>query len=117
MKVHHVMFLVKDIDTSIRFYTTFFGFTVVKRFEKNAVPYCLIRLQDFAIELRQDKYSSIPAGGRIAHLAFEVEDILKEIQKLKEKGLAFDTHTKGTSCSLFSFAKDPDGIDLELYQP
>ena len=114
MKVHHVMFLVKDIEASIKFYTTFFGFKVVKRFEKNSVPYCLIRLHDFSIELRQEK--ALLLQGRIAHLAFEVEDILKEIQKLKEKGLVFDTPTKGTSCSWFSFAKDPDGIDLELYQ-
>ncbi|MCP4537933.1 MAG: VOC family protein [Chloroflexi bacterium] len=90
--------LVRDIDRTVEFYERVFGFQVIQ--EKSTNPKgdsrAFIKSGDIVIELTQLKggTASDPQGV-IDHIGFIVEDIEKEIERLKELGVETNSLIEG----------------------
>lgn len=58
-----------------------------------------------------------PEARGLRHLAFAVEDIEKEVEKLNAKGIYIEPiRVDEYSPKKFTFFEDPDGLPIELYE-
>lgn len=93
-KIEHIAIMTSDMDQSIHFYETMFGFEVRARGENNMREMTFLRHKDWygmELELIRDlspqfEYSS---AGIVNHLAFTVGNIEEAIKSYKEKEIEF----------------------------
>ncbi|WP_028403101.1 VOC family protein [Ectobacillus panaciterrae] len=118
-KVEHVALIVRDMNQSIDFYTTMFGFKVRTRGESKVREICFLFHENqsgFEIELIRDLVPQEYAEkGIVNHLAFTVESIETAMAYYKEKGISFLSETPniaidGAKTIFFS------GLNQELLQ-
>lgn len=125
MKLHHIGISVSNLEKSLAFYKGNFGFEEIERFTKEdwngeAVK---LKLDNMELELfcfnnfkpKNDDYSDLETIG-IKHLAFLIEDVEKEYQKLKAKDVDIDEPKIGTTVKKFCFLRDPDNLSVELIE-
>jgi lactoylglutathione lyase len=110
------------MDRSIDFYTGKLGLKLTSRREvkqNNAEIAFLKDESGGAIELThwRDK-KSLAEGDNFDHIAFAVNDVTAEIQRLKagDVAIAMEPFSLQGSSSKIAFIKDPDGNWLELIQ-
>ncbi|MBW7476595.1 VOC family protein [Paenibacillus oenotherae] len=123
-KLEHVGIMVANLEKSISFYTEIIGLihlnTIV---HTNGV----IRLAFLAgadareteVELIEGYNHSLPAEGKVHHIAFTVDDVEAEFDRIKELGIPLrDTEiTTLPNGSRYFFFYGPDGEFLEMFQP
>ncbi len=92
MNVHHLGIAVDDLDAAILVYADLFGATLEhrERVEDQGVEAASVRIGDSRIELLQPLGPETPVGRFLAkrgpgmhHVAFEVEDLAAELERLK----------------------------------
>jgi len=92
LNVHHLGIAVDDLDAAILVYTDLFGATLEhrERVEDQGVEAASLRVGDSRIELLQPLGPETPVGKFLAkrgpgmhHVAFEVEDLAAELERLK----------------------------------
>ena len=122
MKILHTCLNVVDMDRSIGFYTEQLGLKLTSRREvkqNNAEIAFLKDENDSAIELThwRDK-KTLTEGDNFDHIAFAVDDIAAEIERLRGRGvvIAMEPFSLQGSSTKIAFIKDPDGNWLELIQ-
>lgn len=122
--IAHAAITVKDMELSLKFYTEALGFT--KAFEipnpkdgKPWIVYLNISKGQF-IELFFGGTDENPwKGNQIGfnHLCFEVDDIRAAAQKVIDAGFeVYDMPKMGVDYNWQAWAKDPNGIRVELMQ-
>lgn len=123
MKFLHTMIRVKDIDSSLKFYTEVLDMKLDHKkrlddcwlyFLNDSDNTCQIELT-FNDETPQDGYSF---GSNFGHFAFAVDSLDEFTSKINELGYEylyepFDLNGKGTK---IAFIKDPDGNEIELIE-
>jgi glyoxylase I family protein len=121
-KIDHVEITPSNLDTTIRFYTEIFGFTVKMRKKIDSPPMeevCFLELGGTVLELvaMRDPVppSKVPQVGYRA-MAIEVEDMDKAVEYLKGKGVEISTPPVSLGTSKRGEIKDPDGLVIELRQ-
>ena len=108
-KIEHIGIAVKDLDVSNKVFASLFG------------------KEHYKIELLQATDSNSPIakfiekrGEGIHHIAFAVEDIKKEMERLTKEGFEFINKTpkKGADNKLIAFLhpKSTNGVLIELCQ-
>ena len=121
---HHVAVIVGDYDRSKKFYTEVLGFTVVDenyREERESFKLDLtgpggMRLEIFSFPSAPPRASRPEACG-LRHLAFRVENLDAEIQRLVDLGIVVEAvRVDEYTGKRFAFFADPDGLPLELYE-
>jgi catechol 2,3-dioxygenase-like lactoylglutathione lyase family enzyme len=134
---HHVGFTVSNLERSIAFWERF-GFAVESRFRFDSsedaagtgvsgADYQLVLLrregQPFLLELieyRDQSRTAPPANSELgaAHLALRVDDVHALYEQLRADGVEFvsEPHRQEASGVTWVYAKDPDGITVELLQ-
>ena len=130
MKLHHVGIVVKNIQESLGELTKFLEFeetTIPILVETQKVNVCFLKTSDIFLELIEPLDNDSPVktfsdnGGGFHHLCFEVEDILKTLKQMKEKGariiveptVGFENrqiafvllNIKNTNCNLIELAE------------
>ena len=130
MKLHHIGIVVKNIQESLGEITQFLEFqetSLPMKVSSQKVNVCFLKTSNVYLELIEpiDQDSPVKkfseSGGGFHHLCFEVEDIFKEIEKMKRKGArviveptkGFDDrliafiflNMKNTDCNLIEFAE------------
>jgi lactoylglutathione lyase len=122
LRILHTCLNVSNMDRSIDFYTSKLGLKLTSRREvkqNNAEIAFLKDENGGAIELTQwrDK-KSLAEGDNFDHIAFAVNDVAAEIERLKAGGVAvaMEPFSLQGSTSKIAFIKDPDGNWLELIQ-
>jgi lactoylglutathione lyase len=123
-KIEHVGVMVSDLETSIDFYQNTLGFTLLDKFAANDPTVTLAFLGDgetgqIFVELVAGKKISFPDEGKVNHIAFTVDNIEEEVERLKRLHITFNTEEiitlrNGSQCIFF---KGPDRESLELFQP
>ena len=130
MKLHHIGIVVKDIKESfgeISKYIKFEETTVPTLIQSQKVNVCFLKTNDVYLELIEpignnspvEKFSKL--GGGFHHLCFEVEDIDKELEIMKNHGARIIVepvkgfegritafvllNMKNTNCNLIEFAE------------
>ncbi|MBU2974943.1 MULTISPECIES: VOC family protein [Zobellia] len=123
-KVHHIAIICSDYQKSKHFYVEVLGLEIlneVYREERQSYKLDLALNGDYIIELfsfpNPPKRPSRPEALGLRHLAFEVEDVSIERQKLMEKGVNVEPiRTDEFTGRKFTFFADPDNLPLELYE-
>lgn len=124
-KIEHVGLMVKDIETSIAFYTNVLGLKHLRTMPHSNAIITLAFLgyphsNETVLELIQGYNADLPAEGKVHHLAFTVSDIDSEFERLKQLPnvkLQDDALTILPDGSKYFFFYGPDGEFLELFQP
>jgi lactoylglutathione lyase len=122
-KLEHVGVMVSDLEVSIGFYQDVLGLDLLDRFDANEST-GLAFLGDggsgqVIIELICGKDNTFPDEGKVHHIAFTVDDIEGEIERLRSLKVHFTNDEISTLAngSKYIFFKGPDGETLELFQP
>ena len=136
--IRHTGIVVIDLDASLRFYRDLLGFQIVKQMEETGdyidnilslrnVKVTTVKLtspSDQMIELL--KYHSHPAEQKtseiceigISHIAFTVDDLDIEYERLKDKGIQFNSHPQLSpdGYAKVTFCRAPEGTLIELVE-
>lgn len=128
-KIEHLGIAVRDLDSAEEIYEHLLGTTSYKReeVESEGVLTSFFKVGDNKIELLQSTKEDGPIakfierkGEGIHHVAFGVEDIEAEMERLKEKGfrLLNEKPKRGADNKLICFVhpKDSNGVLVELCQ-
>ncbi len=129
LKVEHIGIAVKDLAASDTLFTKLFGKAPYKAEEvaSEGVKTSFFMMGDNKIELLEATHqdSAIAKfiekkGEGIHHIAYEVADIVAEVQRLKEEGFTIlnETPKKGADNKLVVFLhpKSTNGVLIELCQ-
>jgi len=128
-KIEHIGIAVSDIEESNKLFTKIFGKKKYKSeiVESEGVKTSFFQIGESKIELVSpinsesliSKYLEKNREG-MHHIAFDVEDIHKEMERLKNEGvrLLSDSPKKGSDNKLICFLhpKDTNGVLIELCQ-
>jgi len=115
MKRFHIHVGVKDLDQSVRFYSTLFGQKPTKLKE----DYAKWMLEDPRINFA---ISTLTHGTGVDHLGIQVDDPkeLEELtERLKKADLGVDEEGETTCCyakSEKAWVEDPSGVAWETYR-
>jgi methylmalonyl-CoA/ethylmalonyl-CoA epimerase len=132
-RLDHIAFRVNDIDPVVTFYTSNLGFQVVQEMEMDfggskayskvlnlpGVPYYIF------VDQGLDEHNIITRwvnqhGSGLHHMAYLVDDIATEAEKLKESGLLFTTtdvvDTGGGLKQLFTKPHPVTGVITEIIE-
>lgn len=123
-KIHHIAIISSDYEKSKAFYTSILGLRIkneVYRAERNSYKLDLTLNGDYVIELFSfpdpPKRLTRPESTGLRHLAFEVNDIEKEVDELKQKGIKVETiRVDEYTQKRFTFFTDPDDLPIEIYE-
>ncbi len=118
MKYLHTMVRVSDLEASLEFYTLL-GLRQVRRTDHEAGRFSLIFLaapgdESAQVELTFNWDPEVYTGGRnFGHLAYEVDDIYADCQRLMDGGVTINRPPRD---GRMAFVRSPDGISVELLQ-
>jgi lactoylglutathione lyase len=126
MRYLHTMVRVKDLDTSLAFYSDHLGLVETRRYDYESGRFTLVFLaasEDVAtakekaapvIELTHNWDTEDYDGGRnFGHLAYEVDDIYATCQRLADAGVTINRPPRD---GRMAFVRSPDNISIELLQ-
>lgn len=129
LKIEHIGIAVKDLDASCSLYEKLLGQALYKRetVASEGVETAFFLAGEQKVELLGALHAGSPVasflsarGEGIHHLAFAVDDILAEMERLKAAGfrLLSETPRKGADNKLICFVhpKDAGGVLVELCQ-
>ena len=130
MKLHHIGIVVQNIQESLGELSNYLKFeetTIPALIESQKVNVCFLKTSEVFIELIEPVDGDSPVknfsdtGGGFHHLCFEVDDIIKTLQNLKESGariivepvIGFENrliafvllNMKNTNCNLIELAE------------
>lgn len=123
-KVHHIAIICSDYEKSKKFYTEVLGLEIIReeyRKERDSYKLDLALNGEYVVELfsfpAPPKRLSRPEATGLRHLAFEVENVEKVIQKLNQKGIETEpVRIDEYTGKRFTFFFDPDNLPIELYE-
>lgn len=122
-KIHHVAIIASDYKKSKDFYVNLLGLKIIREvYREERDSYKLdLEIGDSQIELfsfkNPPKRPSYPEARGLRHLAFEVENIEKQVRELKDKGIKVEEiRIDEFTGRKFTFFSDPDDLPIELYE-
>lgn len=123
-KAIHTMIRVLEEERSVNFYRDAFGLDQIERlpFDSFTLVYLRNSEADFEIELtvNHDREEAYDLGDGYGHVAFCVDDLDAEHQRMTEQGYApkdiVEFNRDGALLARFFFVQDPDGYKIEVLQ-
>ena len=128
-KIEHIGIAVKNIEEANKTFTKIFGkeHYKIEEVKSEGVKTSFFSVGESKIELLEAKNQESPIakfiskrGEGMHHIAFYVDDIEKEMERLKENGFQFirEHYTKGADNKLICFLhpKQTNGVLIELCQ-
>ncbi|UUZ85729.1 VOC family protein [Paenibacillus sp. P26] len=123
-RIEHVGIMVKDIDTSARFYEKVVGLTLKGKLDhtNGIVKLAFLGFNqsgETELELIEGYNDKLPQEGKVHHVAFTVDDVEEEfvrIQGMPEVRLIDSEITTSPNGSRYFFFYGPDGEWIEFFQ-
>jgi len=123
-RIHHIAIICSDYVRSKHFYTHVLGFSILAenyREERDSYKLDLAVNGDYTIELFSFPFPparvSQPEAAGLRHIAFEVDDIEASVAWLEQNHVPCEpVRTDEFTGRRFTFAADPDGLPIELYE-
>jgi catechol-2,3-dioxygenase len=116
-RLQHLVLWVSDVERSVRFYCDLLGFEVTKQHPNAAFLKIPGTPDDHHLGLfEQATGRPDERGPRMYHAAWEVgeiTDLVRARRRLVEAGSLVGQSDHGVSLSLY--AKDPDGLEFEVF--
>lgn len=118
MKYLHAMIRVDNIDESLHFYQELMGLKLIRKadYEEGRFSLYYLATEDGEPEIELTHNwdgGDYKTGNAFGHLAFSVENIYEQCQKLEEGGV---TILRPPRDGYMAFIKDPSGVSIELLQ-
>jgi catechol 2,3-dioxygenase-like lactoylglutathione lyase family enzyme len=136
--IRHIGIVVSDLEKSIYFYRDLFGFRITRQMEESgdyidkmlalsrvkvttvkmtAPDGQMIELLKFHTHLNEQKPRDINNVG-ITHIAFEIDDLSDEYNRLKDEGVPFNSPPQLSldGCAKVAFCRAPEGTFIELVE-
>lgn len=123
-KIEHVGIMVKHMETSIDFYKRVLGLELLGTLDH---PNGTIKLAflgapgaaETQVELIEGYPGALSAEGKVHHIAFTVDDIETEIERISKLDVTFidPDITALPNGARYRFFYGPDGEWIELFQP
>lgn len=118
--VDHVAIIVKDMNTSIRFYNEVLGLIIIhdgRNDGGNKKSFLGLREKAFvALTENPEKELNNRNTESVSHIAFGVENVEKAKELLEERGVEFIEEKTGADGKTRAYHfLDPDGLELEIY--
>ena len=110
-KFKHVMLMVKDIPSTLKFYSEGLGLEV----KMSSPGWAEIDADGTTIALHAA--SENPKAGFSPILSFHVEDVYATLEKLKEMGAVLEGDVREPPFGKVAAVRSPDGHLLSLLQP
>ena len=111
---------VKDLDKSIAFYRDVLDMDYLGRhgIESTGGEVAAFKNKgsEHVLELNWYPNSKYKEGSELDHLAYECEDVERDVQRLLKAGATLARPVEVRPKYIVGFVKDPNGIWLELYQ-
>lgn len=123
-KIHHVAIIGSDYRRSLHFYAQVLGLRVLSehyRAERQSYKADLALGDEYVVELfsfpTPPPRLTRPEAAGLRHLAFEVDNLDKEVADLDRWQVAHEAiHTDEYTGKRFVFFRDPDDLPIELYE-
>lgn len=123
-KVHHIAIICSDYEVSKEFYTKTLGLKLdqeIYRKERQSYKADLSLNGKYILELFSfplpPARPSQPEATGLRHLAFEVDDIEREVEELSKFGVkAEPIRIDEFTGKKFTFFSDPDDLPIEFYE-
>ncbi|KPB06473.1 VOC family protein [Bacillus sp. CHD6a] len=122
-RLEHVGIMVKDIQTSLEFYTNVVGFSLKGQLDhpNGEIKLAFLGFNETAeteLELIQGYNDNLPVEGKVHHLALTVDDVEAEHDRLKRLGVTFIEQEITTlpNGARYIFFAGPDGEWIELFE-
>jgi catechol 2,3-dioxygenase-like lactoylglutathione lyase family enzyme len=116
--IHHIGIFVSDIKRSEEFYSLF-GFKREKAMEAGGRKFYMLGNGSTRIELFPARATGgdehEPGAPGFRHLCFESDDVNGDYERLR-KNMEFTRAPFQHENLIIAFCRDPDGIEIELYQ-
>lgn len=123
MKILHTMLRVRNLETSLHFYTNIMGMKLLRRKEYPEGQFTLAFV-GYADESHQSVLeltynwgkTDYELGTAFGHIAIVVEDVYEACDKISKKGgkiVRAAGPMKGSN-TIIAFVEDPDGYRIEL---
>ncbi len=121
MRLLHTSITVKNMDDSIGFYTKVMGMKLRARREikENDAEIAFLDVDGTNHEIELTwwrKKTDYADGDQLDHMAFEVEDLNRAIEKMRAMKVEVAKEPYSLGSSRIAFIKDPNGIWLELIE-
>ena len=124
IKVHHIAIICSDYARSKAFYTDVLGLEVMQevyRAERQSYKLDLSLNGQYVIELfsfpNPPERVSRPEAQGLRHLAFEVDNLDAEVERLGSLGVATEPiRVDEYTDKRFTFFADPDNLPIEFYE-
>ena len=123
MKFLHTMIRVKDINTSLKFYSELLNMKLDKKKRLDDCSLYFLNDEEGCCQIELTYNDETPEkgyenGSAFGHFAFSVKSLDEFTEKLHSLGYEymyepFDLNGKGTK---IAFIKDPDGNEIELIE-
>ncbi|WP_044266568.1 VOC family protein [Bacteroides timonensis] len=123
-KIHHIAIICSDYRRSLHFYTQVLGLRMLSehyRAERQSYKADLALGDEYVIELfsfpTPPPRPTRPEAAGLRHLAFEVDNLDKEVADLDRLQVAHEAiRTDEYTGKRFVFFRDPDDLPIELYE-
>jgi lactoylglutathione lyase len=121
-KFEHVGIQVKDIETSKQFYQNVVGLELIDEIihTDGVLKLAFLGLNgSIIVELIEGYNPNLPTEGKVHHVAFTVEGIEQEKERLQSLGVTFvwEDITTLPNGAKYLFFLGPDGEWIEFYEP
>jgi glyoxylase I family protein len=123
-RVHHIAIICSNYELSKVFYTDILGLSIIQevhREERQSYKLDLALNGEYILELfsfpNPPQRASRPEATGLRHLAFEVDDLDKIVEKLNTHNVSSEPiRTDETTHKRFTFVSDPDNLPIEFYE-
>ncbi|SDS17127.1 lactoylglutathione lyase [Paenibacillaceae bacterium GAS479] len=121
-KIEHIGVMTANLEASIDFYKQVLGMEHTYSLPHGVIRIAFLRFPgstETEIELVEGYNSELPIEGKVHHIAFTVDNIEEEFERLKRMGLPqLDSELSSLpNGARYFFFSGPDGERLELFQP
>ncbi len=125
MRLLHVMLRVRDLDQTISFYESIFGFRLLRKQDYPAGKFTLAFMgfgdesDETVLEFTYNwGVSSYDIGTGYGHIALGVPDVHKACEEIRSKGgkVVREPGPMKFSPTVLAFVEDPNGYKIELIE-
>ena len=113
MKIKYATIVVNNMEESVKFYTDTLGFTIDGVYD---IPGGKITLLDDDDFVKLGLIRSDAFGEGVYSIGLDVEDIVKEMDNLTEKGANIALEPVETPVGYMARIIDPNGVNIVLVQ-
>jgi catechol 2,3-dioxygenase-like lactoylglutathione lyase family enzyme len=113
--VHHVHLFASDIEESLYFYKIYFGGEIILDMEVAGARNIFMKVGTGRIHFYNQPPKK-PGPGSIHHFGIQTDDVERDYQHMKSKGVAFNKGITDLEYMKYIMVPAPDNILIELFE-